>query len=400
MKKGFLTVCIGILSFGLLFGGCGETSAKPAAVYGFCPSLGVVQGSRDGNFYYLETPQSAKGGGYQLLLANSDYNDTARELFVSLRLSDLNEDHTGFIDRFYGREDVELPTVSAETQPLKRLTYSVGNGGYDTDALLSEDDVYLDYSGIFQLDAISEELPLQVEWMGLTLAFTLPAHPGADAIEALGAILPEENGVSLVAIEGTRDSEAVLYLAPYTDGSVYQGAYFGELNHKTGARLVHRETGEVVAGTLTRLFDTSAVFDYILPPNSALSDYDLQVDIGLNLMYESKPLSVSLQTQPVALELPIPYQLVLQDVQLQEQNGENQLTLCAALEASEGTLSPLTGMRLYAQKPDGTRQQLLPLDNKGTYTAAWDSKIAQLTLFLHLDNILAQQTGTIPLSLI
>ena len=115
MKKGSLMVLTGLLLLCLLFGGCGETSAKPAAVYGFCPSLGVVQGSRDGNFYYLETPQSAKGGGYQLLLANSDYNDTARELC------------------------------------------------YDTDALLSEDDVYLDYSGTFQLDAISEELPFQVE---------------------------------------------------------------------------------------------------------------------------------------------------------------------------------------------------------------------------------------------
>ena len=180
------------------------------------------------------------------------------------------------------------------------------------------------------------------------------------------------------------------------DGSVYKGAYFGEINYKTGARLVHRETGDVVAGTLSLLY-TSAVFDYILPPNSALSDYDLQVDIGLNLTYESKPLSVSLQTQPVALELPIPYQLVLQDVQLQEQNGENQLTLCAALEASEGTLSPLTGMRLYAQKPDGTRQQLLPLDNKGTYTAVWDSQTEQVTIFVLIDNIPAQISGAIQL---
>ena len=396
MKKGSLMVLTGLLLLCLLFGGCGENSAEPAAVYGFCPSLGVVQGSRDGNFYYLETPQSAEGGGYQLLLENSDYNDTTRKLFVSLRLSDLNEDHTGFIDRFYGREDIALPTVSADAQPLKRLTYSVGDGGYDTDALLSQDDVYLDYSGTFQLDAISEEMPLQVEWMGLTLAFTLQAHPGADSIEALGAALPEENGVSLMAIEGTRDGEAVLYLTPYTDGSVYKGAYFGEINYKTGARLVHRETGDVVAGTLSLLY-TSAVFDYILPPNSALSDYDLQVDIGLNLTYESKPLSVSLQTQPVALELPIPYQLVLQDVQLQEQNGENQLTLCAALEASEGTLSPLTGMRLYAQKPDGTRQQLLPLDNEGTYTAVWDSQTEQTTIFVLIDNIPAQISGAIQL---
>ena len=396
MKKGSLMVLTGLLLLCLLFGGCGENSAEPAAVYGFCPSLGVVQGSRDGNFYYLETPQSAEGGGYQLLLENSDYNDTTRKLFVSLRLSDLNEDHTGFIDRFYGREDIALPTVSADAQPLKRLTYSVGDGGYDTDALLSQDDVYLDYSGTFQLDAISEEMPLQVEWMGLTLAFTLPAHPGADSIEALGAALPEENGVSLMAIEGTRDGEAVLYLTPYTDGSVYKGAYFGEINYKTGARLVHRETGDVVAGTLSLLY-TSAVFDYILPPNSALSDYDLQVDIGLNLTYESKPLSVSLQTQPVALELPIPYQLVLQDVQLQEQNGENQLTLCAALEASEGTLSPLTGIRLYAQKPDGTRQRLLPLDNEGTYTAVWDSQTEQVTIFVLIDNIPAQISGSIQL---
>ena len=103
MKKGSLMVLTGLLLLCLLFGGCGETSAEPAAVYGFCPSLGVVQGSRDGKFYYLETPQSAEGGGYRLLLTNSDYNDTARELFVSLRLSDLNKDHTGFIDRILRR---------------------------------------------------------------------------------------------------------------------------------------------------------------------------------------------------------------------------------------------------------------------------------------------------------
>ena len=326
MKKGSLMVLTGLLLLCLLFGGCGENSAEPAAVYGFCPSLGVVQGSRDGKFYYLETPQSAEGGGYQLLLTNSDYNDTARELFVSLRLSDLNDDHTGFIDRFYGREDIALPTVSADAQPLKRLTYSVGDGGYDTDELLSEDDVYLDYSGTFQLDAISEEMPLQVEWMGLTLTFTLPAHPGADAIEALGALLTPEDGVSLVAINGIYNERPVLYLTPYTDGSVYKGAAFGVVNYNSGARLVHRITGETVVGTLTLHF-ASAVFAYTLPADTVLSDYNLQVQVGLNLSYESSPVAVSKQSEVTVLELEPPYRVEMQNLQISEQNGDRQHNL-------------------------------------------------------------------------
>ena len=388
MKNKILMVVVLLL----LLSGCHKEAAfSQNKVYGFCPSLGIVQGSRDGNFYYLETPLTAQGGGCQLLLAHSDYGDA---LFVSLRLSDLNDDHTGFIDRFYGREDIALPTVSADAQPLKRLTYSVGDGGYDTDELLSEDDVYLDYSGTFQLDAISEEMPLQVEWMGLTLTFTLPAHPGADAIEALGALLTPEDGVSLVAINGIYNERPVLYLTPYTDGSVYKGAAFGVVNYNSGARLVHRITGETVVGTLTLHF-ASAVFAYTLPADTVLSDYNLQVQVGLNLSYESSPVAVSKQSEVTVLELEPPYRVEMQNLQISEQNGDRQLSLTVSLISD--VASPLMHMRVYALLPDETRLRLLPLDDEGRYVAAYDGDVDKIAIYVQLDNVPVQCNGQIPL---